>query len=117
MEFISGTALTHLLRQAHAREDLRLSLPDRMGRLLVSFIEGSQAVMVWRAHGDELDFVDLLCFHEAKIVMTLLRDALTEVWRRHYNDQQTREREFEATLDAVSRFLEQPYPRPEWLLR
>ena len=117
MEFISGTALTHLLARAHAREDLRLDLPDGMGCLVVSFVEGSQAVMVWREGELDLDFVDLLCFHQARIVMTLLPDALTEVWRRRYNDRQTREPEFEATLDAVSRFLEQPYPRPEWLAR
>jgi hypothetical protein len=89
MEFISGTALTHLLGRAHAREDLRLDLPDGMGRLVVSFVEGSQAVMVWREGELDLDFVDLLCFHQARIAMALLPDALTEVWRRHYDDRQT----------------------------
>jgi len=114
MTLISKRALMHLLMRTRAKVDLRIELPDTMGDLCLSFIEGSQHVAAWREQDEEFGFVDLIDLRGARSFMEMLPVSLEELWRVHYADRQVREREFVEVLQRVSRFLEQPFPVPEW---
>jgi hypothetical protein len=105
----------YLLAAAKAGERIRVELPDRMGFLTALFVDGSRDVAVWREELFELDRVELLGFDDARSLMALLPNELQALWERQYKGEQCREREFEETLQQISRFVGQDYSSPEWL--
>jgi len=108
-------AWDYLLSAAKAGEQLQVELPDGLGCLIALFVEGSHDVAIWRDCGHDRDAVDLLGLDTARSVMTMLPDELQAVWERHFNGEQKCEQEFLDVLSQVSRFVNQPFPAPDWL--
>ncbi len=109
-------SLEYVLKRANVGRDVEVELPDGLGVLVLSFIEGSQDAVAWREPYANPDLgVELIALSRPDRVASALSSYLEVLWIKKYPAQQ-RESELREVIGRIARYLQKPVPLPDWLV-